>query len=320
MRNKKHNPKIPILIGVALFLGISIAVINAKDMQTISRVKFSNQKIVINQGDTGFSNTDVGLNNSGNFKNQNIDGSNTDLNIGNNGNFSNTGSLINNNGRFGNQNTDYGNNGQFNNAGGSINNSGNFGNQNTGYGNHGGFNNTGGSVNNNGNFGSQNNGFGNHGNNIGNKNNSFQNNNENNGNYNVGFGNKDYRSDMDKFKYQDIDWSTWKSNFVNRILDDSMYITSLDFYGLGTWFYYSFNVTDKGEIKDVFVFSLYLNENDKRQVRELIRSYAHKPITIFPKDSQRKKAKVKAIMLLGDTETKSNASNFNDIEKIKIKY
>ena len=125
---------------------------------------------------------------------------------------------------------------------------------------------------------------------------------------------------MDKYKYQDIDWSTWKSNFVNRILDDSMYITSLDLYGVGTWFYYSFNVTDKGEIKDVFVFSLYLNDDDKRQIRDLIRSYAHKPITIFPKDSQRKKAKVKAIMLLGDTESKSNASNFNDIEKIKIKY
>ena len=293
MRSKKHNPKVPIILGVALFIGISVVVINAKDMQTISRVKVSNQQIVINQGNTGISNTDVGFNNSGNLSNQNA-------NIGNQGNFSNTGGGVNNTGNFNNQNTGFGNQGGLNNTGGSLNNNGNLSNQNTGFGNQGGLNNTGGSFNNQGG--------------------SFNNENGDIGSYNVGFGNKDYRSDMDKYKYQDIDWSTWKSNFVNRILDDSMYIKSLDLYGLGTWFYYSFNVTDKGEIKDVFVFSIYLNDEDKKQIRNLIRSYAHQPITIFPKDSRRKKAKVKAIMLLGDTESKSDASNFNDIEKIKIKY
>ena len=287
MRRKKHNPKVPIAIGVALFIGISVVVINAKDMQTISRVKVSNQQIVINQGD-------VGMNNSGNLSNQNVNGSNTNVNIGNNGSLNNTGGSFNNNGNFNNQNTEFGNQGQFGNTGGSFNNNGNLNNQNTGFGNQGGG--------------------------IGNRGGGFQNENGEIGNYNVGFENQDYRSEMDRYKYQDIDWSTWKSNFVNRILDDSMYITNLDLYGLGTWFYYSFNVTDNGEIKDVFVFSLYLNEDDKRQIRDLIRSYAHKPITIFPKDSQRKKAKVKAIMLLGETESKSNASNFNDIEKIKKKY
>jgi len=293
MRNKKHNPKIPIILGVALFIGISVVVINAKDMQTISRVKVSNQQIVINQGNTGISNTDVGFNNSGNLSNQNT-------NIGNQGNFSNTGGGVNNTGNFNNQNTDFGNQGELSNTGGGVNNTGNFNNQNTGFGNQSGLNNTGGSFNNQGG--------------------SFNNENGDIGSYNVGFGNKDYHSDMNKYKYQDIDWSTWKSNFVNRILDDSMYIKSLDLYGMGTWFYYSFNVTDKGEIKDVFVFSIYLNDEDKKQIRDLIRSYAHQPITIFPKDSRRKKAKVKAIMLLGDTESKSDASNFNDIEKIKIKY
>ena len=280
MRSKKHNPKVPIILGVALFIGISVVVINAKDMQTISRVKVSNQQIVINQGDTGISHTEVGFNNSGNLNNQNT-------NIGNQGNFSNTGGGVNNTGNFNNQNTGFGNQGELSNTGGSFNNNGNLSNQNTGFGNQGG---------------------------------SLNNENGDIGSYNIGFGNKDYRSDMNKYKYQDIDWSTWKSNFVNRILDDSMYIKSLDLYGLGTWFYYSFNVTDKGEIKDVFVFSIYLNDEDKKQIRNLIRSYAHQPITIFPKDSRRKKAKVKAIMLLGDTESKSDASNFNDIEKIKIKY
>lgn len=268
MRSKKHNPKIPIITGIILFLIISVVVINAQDMKTISRVKVSNKDIVISQGDTGINNQQVGIRNSGNLNSQGINGSNTDVNIGNNGNFSNTGGS-------------FGNSGNFNNSGvGFSNQGGEFGNQNWQGGDSG---------------------------------NSF-------GNYNVGFDNQDYRRDAERYKYQNIDWSTWKSNFVNRILDDSMYISSLDTYGMGTWFYYSFYVTDEGEIRDVNVFSLYLSEDDKKQIRQLIRSYAHQPITVFPKDSKRKKAKIKAIMLLGDTESKSNASNFRDIETVKIKY
>lgn len=294
MRNKKHNPKIPIITGVILFFIISVVVINAKDMQTISRVKVSNQEIVINQGDTGFSNTEIGMNNAGNLSHQGINGSNTNVDIGNSGQFTNTGGSVGNSGSFQNQEANFGNQGEFGNAGGNI-------------GNRGEFSNTG------ANFGSAGGGFGNAaGGNFGNE--------GDYGNYNVGFGNKDYNSKSDRYKYQNIDWSTWRSNFVNRILDDSMYIESLDYYGLGTWFYYSFIVTDEGAIKDVTVLSFYLKDEDKKQIRDLIRSYAHQPITKFPMDSKRKKAKVKAIMLLGDTESKSNASNFRDIEKIKIKY
>ncbi len=293
MRNKKHNPKVSIAIGILLFVGITVMVINAQDMKPISRVKVSNQKIVINQGDTEFSNTQVEFNNNGNLNNQNFNADNTNVNINNSGNFNNI-------------NGNFNNNGEFNNINGNFNNAGTFENQNTN------FNNIGGNYNNNGNIRNQNSNYGNYNNINSQSNNVAQ--------YDVGFGNQDYRSNPNRYKYQDIDWSVWKSNFVNRILDDSMYIKSLDLYGVGTWFYYSFNVTDAGEIKDVTVFSFYLSEKDKKQIRDLIRSYAHQPITIFPKDSKRKKAKVKAIMLLGDTESKSDASNFNDIEKIKIKY
>lgn len=282
MRKKKHNLKIAIITGIILFVVISVVVINAQDMKTISRVKVSNQSIVITQGETGLNNTDVGFNNTGGLNNQDINGNNLGLNIDNNGNINNTGGSFNNVGNFGNQDTSFGNQGDFNNTGG------HFGNTNPEFGNNHGFNNE-------------------------NLNNDF-------GTYNVGFGNKDYQSETNRYKYQNIDWGTWKSNFVNRILDDSLYIKSLDNYGVGTWFYYSFNVTDKGEIKDVTVFSLYLSDDDKKQIRNMIRRYAHKPITIFPKDSKRKQAKVKAIMLLGDSESKSNASNFRDVEKIKIQY
>jgi hypothetical protein len=123
----------------------------------------------------------------------------------------------------------------------------------------------------------------------------------------------------DEYVYDNVDWSRWKSNFVNRILDDSLYIRSLDAYGIGTWFYYSFVVTNTGEIHDVTVFSLYLTESDKLQIRALIRSYEKSPITVFPENTKRKKAKIKAVMLLGDSEQKASSSNFLDTERVKIK-
>ena len=120
--------------------------------------------------------------------------------------------------------------------------------------------------------------------------------------------------------YQDIDWSVWKSNFVNQILADSLYIRSLDYYGVGTWFYYSFNVNNKGVISDITVFSLYLSQEDKNKIKTLIKSYEYQPITIFPANTKREKAKVKAIVLLGDSELKANPSKFQDNERIKIQY
>lgn len=288
MRRRKHNPKISIAVGVILFIVISIVVINAQDMKTISRVKVSNQDIVISQGETGINNANIGLDNVGSLSGQGTNFNNQGELSGVDGSFSNAGS-------FSNQNTGFGNNGEFNNTGGSIGNVGEFGNTNT-------------------EFGSQNSEFGN-------QNFNYENANGEIGNFNVGFNNKDYRSESNRYKYQNIDWGTWKSNFVNRILDDSMYIHSLDLYGFGTWLYYSFTVTNEGAIKDVYVFSFYLSEDDKKKMRSLIRDYAYQPITIFPKDSKRTKAKVKAVMLLGgSTESKSNASNFRDIEKIKIQY
>jgi len=134
---------------------------------------------------------------------------------------------------------------------------------------------------------------------------------------------EEYKQEQERqrrYKYQNISWNVWKSNFINKFLDDSLMIKSLDTYGIGTWFYYSFIVTKDGEIKDIKVKSFYLKEEDKNKIRDLIRSYAHKDITIFPFNSQRESAKVDAIVLLGDTETKTKPSDFNDNEKIRIEY
>ena len=124
----------------------------------------------------------------------------------------------------------------------------------------------------------------------------------------------------DKYSYQSVSWNEWKSNFINRFLDDSVYLTCLDNYGLGTWFHYSFEVTKYGNIENIKIFSFYLKPEDKAQIKKLIQSYAYKSITKFPPNSKRLRAKVEAIVLLGDTETKTKPSDFNDTERIKVKY
>lgn len=121
-----------------------------------------------------------------------------------------------------------------------------------------------------------------------------------------------------KYVIKNIDWSTWKSQFINKILDDSVYITSLDDYGVGAWFYYSFIVTSDGVIRDVTVRSPYISDVDKQRVANLIKSYEYKDITVFPANSRRVTAKVDAVVMLGNSEKKSKPSDFNDIERIKM--
>ncbi len=123
-----------------------------------------------------------------------------------------------------------------------------------------------------------------------------------------------------RYKYENVSWNSWKSNIINKFLEDSVYIKSLDDYGMGTWFYYSFIVTKYGEIEDVKVKSMYLSEHDKTLVKRLIKSYAHKDITVFPVGTKRESVKVDAIVLLGDSESKAKPSDFHDFEKIKTEY
>ena len=126
------------------------------------------------------------------------------------------------------------------------------------------------------------------------------------------------QDNYDQYVYQNINWNKWKSNFVNKIIDDSMYIKSLDEYPMGSMFYYSFIVTATGEIHNVKVHSIHLSTEDKIRVANLIKNYAHTPITKFPPNSRRASAKVEANVMLGPQEEKSRPSDFNDIEHIKI--
>ena len=127
-----------------------------------------------------------------------------------------------------------------------------------------------------------------------------------------------FRDDTIKYGYDNIDWATWKSNFVNKILDDSVEIKELDNYPNGAFFYYSFAVDDKGAISMVKIRSMYLSEHDKKLVSDFIKSYSYTPITRFPARSNRKSASVSAIMMLSNAETiHSKPSDFKDTERVK---
>lgn len=140
------------------------------------------------------------------------------------------------------------------------------------------------------------------------------------------FKNKPVKASSDNFEpvkrnryiVKDIDWNTWKSNFINQIIDDSMYIKSLDNYDIGSWFYYSFNVDKYGRISDITVKSMYLSSIDKDRIRKLIKSYEYKDITVFPANTRKTTAKVDAVVMLGNSEKKARPSDFNENEQVKI--
>lgn len=304
MKHKKS------LITVFLvFIALTTFVYCASSTTATKRVKFKNQSIAISQGSAQITNERFGVNISNTdsgLQNQNLNANNQNLNIGDNGmSFSNANTSINNKG-FENQHTNINNQGDIRNSNVDIHNSDNINSQGTGY------------HNSNGNFSGDDSSINNQNNTLRNNFEDFRNDGDL-GNNTLVMNNKNYgRSNVGK--YQNIDWSTWKSNFVNRFLDDSLYIQSLDLYGIGTWFYYSFNVSDKGAISDIKVFSFYLSQEDKKKITDLIKSYEYQPITVFPANTKRDKAKVKAIVLLGETESKARPSDFNDLERIKIQY
>lgn len=124
----------------------------------------------------------------------------------------------------------------------------------------------------------------------------------------------------DEYDYQNIDWSTWKSNFVNKILDDSLEIKELDNYSDGSWFYYSFIVDDEGRISNISVKSVYLTPADKQKIVRFLKGYQYSYLTKFPEKSKRKTAKISAVMMLSSEETKhSKPSDFRDTEQVKYK-
>ncbi|MDE6138774.1 MAG: hypothetical protein K2F57_04820 [Candidatus Gastranaerophilales bacterium] len=136
----------------------------------------------------------------------------------------------------------------------------------------------------------------------------------------VDISNKPFRMmPQNKYTYKNIDWSTWKSNFVNAILDESMSIKELDNYPNGAWFYYQFSVDSSGKISNIVVKSMYLDYSDKQKIIKLIKSFEYSELTIFPHNTKRNTAKVSAVLMLSNETEYSRPNNFNDFEQVKIK-
>lgn len=144
------------------------------------------------------------------------------------------------------------------------------------------------------------------------------------GTYNSGLNNQNNsynsgKTEEDRYIYKNLDWSRWRSNFINRITDDSVYIDALDKYPQGTMFQYSFTVDSSGKIYNIKVRSFQLSKEDKDKIVQLIKSYEYKEITRFPPNSKRTSTKVSAILLLSDKTEYSTPSDFHDLEQVKIK-
>ncbi|MCM1339455.1 MAG: hypothetical protein NC191_07275 [Muribaculaceae bacterium] len=121
-----------------------------------------------------------------------------------------------------------------------------------------------------------------------------------------------------RYLYKDIDWGTWKSNFVNKILDDSIYIRELDNYNDGDWLSYSFYVDKRGKISKISVLSPVVTKQDRDKVANLIKSYEYQDITLFPPNSKKSIVKVFAVMMLSSYTKKTNPKDFNERERVRI--
>lgn len=275
--------KISIVIGILIFILVTIIVLSADNSGT-KKVQFTNQNFVINHENTEVASKDVTINlDKTEIKNTELKTENKNIDIQNNDlKISNTDTNLQNT-NYSNQNVDFDSqNSNYNNAGTS------FENQNT-------------------EIDQQLSDYESQKAKLKTIENSLKNQKTKTANRN-----------SNRYLVKNIDWSTWKSNFVNKIIDDSIYIRELDEYGIGTWFYYSFTVNSAGGIYNIKVTSPYLLKEDCQKIEQLIKGYEYQDITVFPANSKRQTANVKAIVLLGDTEKKAKPSDFKDMEKIKI--
>lgn len=123
----------------------------------------------------------------------------------------------------------------------------------------------------------------------------------------------------DRYAVKNIDWSIWKSNFINRIMDDSVTIPELANYPRGTMYYYSFTVDSTGRVYNVKVKSLTISSSDREKIANLIRSYSYKEITRFPANSNRSTANVSSITVFSDETEYSSPSDIHDLEQIRVR-
>lgn len=139
-----------------------------------------------------------------------------------------------------------------------------------------------------------------------------------NWNYNQNENKNSNNNESDNDYSLTISWNQWRSNIVNKILDDSYSIQELNKYPSGTWFYYSFNVDREGNIFNINVISFTMEPQDIQLVTDLIKSYTHAPLIVFPKNSKRNKVSVRAVCLFDNQTQATQSSDFHDLERLKF--
>lgn len=283
--------KVLIITGILVFVLVTIFVLSVDDSSPRKKVQFTNQNLVINNENTEIKSENVNLDiNQAKINNAQIPASNQ--NIG----------LQSNNLKFNNTNTSA-QNIKFDNR--------NISNQNTNYNNR------------NSDYSNQNTNYSNQNTELDRKLADYERQRNRLKNIENSLKNRNPQTQRNNFEnrylVKNIDWRTWKSNFVNEIIDGSMSIKSLDTYPQGSWFYYSFYVDRDGSISDIKVSSMQISQEDRKNIANLIKSYEYKDVTVFPANSKRVRAKVDAIVMLGPTEKKAKPTDFDDTERIKIK-
>ena len=274
-------------VVLIIFVLVTVFVLSTDDTKNSKRIRFVNQNFEINNDKSQeFSDSGTNVENAKlGFDNKSINASNTDINL--------TSENINN--------SDI----NFKNK------SANLSNQDTGF-----------SQNN---FNSQSSKFDNH--NVNYKNIDDSNidnlllNAKNNTSNHTKLKNEPIKfQEQEQEAFEDIDWNVWHSNFVNKITEDSYSIKELDLYPEGSWFEYSFNVHKNGAISDITVKSPDLNSSDKLKVAKMIKANQYKSITIFPRGTRRQVARVNATIMLSHQSSQASPSDFNDYERVKVKF
>lgn len=293
-----------IIIGILVFILVTIFVLAVDDSSPRKKVQFTNQNLVINNENTEIKSENVNLDiNQAKINNTQIPTSNQNIGLqSNNLNFNNTNTSAQNikfnNKNIANQNMNY-NDRKID-----------YSSQNTNYNNRGS------------NYSNQNTNYNNQNTELDRKLADYERQKNRLKNIENSLKNKKMNSQrtemQNRYLVKNIDWNTWKSNFVNEIIDGSMSIKSLDTYPQGSWFYYSFNVDRDGSISDIKVSSMQITPEDRKRIADLIKSYEYQDVTVFPANSKRVKAKVDAIVMLGPTEKRAKPTDFNDTERIKI--
>lgn len=115
-------------------------------------------------------------------------------------------------------------------------------------------------------------------------------------------------------KEENIAWNKWRSDLQNMIMSDAVVEAPL-----GTWFFFSFKVDNKGKISRIKVLSSnpFYQKEAEDTIIPVIKSYSEKPFMKFPPRTKRKSVKFDGSYVIWISTEFSTPENYNDFERIQ---